>query len=404
MLSRRTFLTLTGSLLVGGSLYPLLQDWPVQAATAKKTLVVVIQRGAMDGLAAVTPFADPEIYKLRPRIALPAASSAEEAAGNKLFRLDDRFGMHPAFAPLVPLFRKGQLAVIHGVGMPQATRSHFEAQDMLETASPGDRGATGWLNRASSVSGSSGPLTSVALSGHMPRILLGPSPVVAISSLDQFGLRPSPGQSSEFIASQYKNSSNKVLRQSASDGFDIAPKVQQAASIPMAGNYPGNTGRLLKQVCQLIKAEVGVTFAVVESSGWDNHTQQGAATGAFANAARDLGQAVGSFWSDLGPKQSDTVLVTLTEFGRTAFENGSGGTDHGRGSVSFVLGSDVKGGRIYGKVPDSLTRENLEDKRDLPITTDIRSVLFDILTRPIGIGNISSVLPGWNGNGLGLFG
>lgn len=404
MLNRRQFLTLCGGLVVSGSLSPLLRNLPVSAAAANMTLVVLLQRGAMDGLAAVTPYADPEIYKLRPRIALPVGTAAEEAAGNKLLRLDDRFGLHPALAPLAPLFRSGSLAIVHGVGLPPATRSHFEAQDLLETASPNDRGATGWLNRASAGFGKPGPLTTIALSGHMPRILLGPAPAVAISSLDQFGLRLPAGAAADELTAQYKNAANQTLRQAAISGFDIAPKVQQASRLPTTGNYPGSTGRALRQIGQMIRAYLGVSFAVAESSGWDNHTQQGASNGSFANAARELAQSIGSFWHDLGPKQSNVVLVTLTEFGRTAFENGSGGTDHGRGSVSFVLGGGVKGGKVYGKVPASLTRDNLEDKRDLPITTDSRAVLADILTKPMGISNTTTILPGWQGGGIGMFG
>jgi uncharacterized protein (DUF1501 family) len=404
MMNRRQFLALAGGLVVSGSLDRLLSTLPVSAATANMTLVVLIQRGAMDGLAAATPYADPEIYKMRPRIALPVGTTGEEASGNKLLRLDDRFGLHPALSPLAPLFRSGSLAVVHGVGQPIASRSHFEAQDLLETASPNDRGATGWLNRATAVLGKPGPLTTIALSGHMPRILLGPSPAVAISSLNQFGLRLPTGAAANEISTQYKTAANQTLRQAAISGFDIAPKIQQASRLPTTGNYPGNTGRALRQIGQLIRADLGVSFAVAESSGWDNHTQQGAANGAFANAARELSQSIGSFWHDLGSKQANVVLITLTEFGRTAIENGSGGTDHGRGSVTFVLGGGVKGGKVYGKVPFSLTRDNLEDKRDLPITTDTRAVLSDILAKPMGIANTATILPGWQGGGIGLFG
>lgn len=402
-MNRRKFLQMTGGVLLAGSLGTLFRQLPVIAATSDKVLVVVIQRGAMDGLAAVTPYADPEIYNLRPKLALKAATREQEAAGNLLFKLDDRFGLHPALAALAPLYREGTLAVLHGVGSPAATRSHFEAQDLLETAVVGDRNATGWINRALTVGSYKGALAGIALTGHLPRILLGPRPVLALAGIDQFGLRTSSTEAAA-IAEKYRGSSNKALREAAIEGFEAAPRVAQAAKIATTGAYPGSSfGRSLRQIGQLIRAEMGMTFAVAECGGWDNHTQEGAATGAFANAARDLGQSIAAFWSDLGPMQNRVILITLTEFGRTAFENGAGGTDHGRGSVAFVLGGGVKGGKVYGSIPQSLTRDSLEDKRDLPITTDVRALIRDVLIGPMGIADTGLILPGWSG-GTGIFG
>jgi uncharacterized protein (DUF1501 family) len=382
----------------------------LQAQGKRKVLVAIFQRGAMDGLMAVTPFADPAMREMRPRLGMDAASTAGDAA---LIDLDGRFGLHPGFADLAPFFRSGQLAIVHGVGSPNPTRSHFDAQDYMETGTPGVKGTqSGWLNRASGLLGHDRtPFCSCSMTPALPRSLYGNEPALAIANLADFAINARPtnvvAQSAgQMLESLYDETSQRLLQDTGRESFDAAKtlsKTQAMKYVPSNGAvYPnGPLGNGLKQVSQIIKADLGLEIAFVESVGWDTHVAQGTVNGTFAQRAKELAGTISAFWTDLGSAANDVILMTMTEFGRTVHENGSGGTDHGRGSCMFVLGGEVAGGKVYGTVP-ALVKENLEDGRDLPVTTDFRSVFSAVAGGNFHIEDDATMFPGWTGNRIGI--
>ncbi len=378
----------------------------------RKVLVTIFQRGAMDGLMAVTPFADPMLPGLRPNLFMAPDKSAKSASP---VDLDGRFGFHPALAPLSPLFKEGRLSIVHGVGSPNATRSHFDAQDYMETGTPGvKRTHSGWLNRAVGLLGHEGtPFRAVAMTTALPRSLHGGAPALAIDNLEDFGIRvPGNRQMSRKaklgFETLYAKNTGALLRRVSREGFeaiDMISKIDVANDKPADGaNYPDSPlGNRLRQIALLIKYDVGLEVAFTESGGWDTHVRQGTANGSFARRAQDLARSVAAFWTDLGSCQDDVVLMTMTEFGRTVHQNGSGGTDHGRGSCLFVLGNHVNGGKVHGTVP-TLAPEALEDGRDLPVTTDFRAVFAEVAGKHLRIDDDQALFPGWTGERLPLIG
>jgi len=390
------------SVTLGGT--PLFLTRTADAAGAaqgkRRTLVCLFQRGAMDGLMAVQPLNDPQLPTLRPQLHMQAGAEG-------LLTLDGRFGLHPAFAPLQPLFKEKRLAIVHGVGSPDSTRSHFDAQDYMESGTPGRKGtSTGWLNRAVGLMGHEAtPFQSVAFTTALPRSLYGTNPALAISNLDEFQVRggTAGGQSLESL---YKDTNQELLRGAGKDTFE-ATRVLSSGEFknykPAPGaKYPNSPlGRSLRQIAQLIKARVGLEVAFAEQGGWDTHVQQGTARGTFQRQAQDLAESIAAFWTDLGASQDDVILMTMTEFGRTVRQNGSNGTDHGRGSCLFILGNRVKGGQVHGLVP-VLAPENLDEGRDLPVTTDFRAVFSDVAAQHLKLkaGTQATLFPGWNGRPL----
>ena len=377
----------------------------------RRVLVTIFQRGAMDGLMAVTPIDDPALAEARPNLFMSLRDTE-----NGLTDLDGRFALHPAFAALAPLYGEGRLAVVPGVGSTYKTRSHFDAQDYMETGTPGVKGtASGWLNRAAGLLGRGGsPARSVALADKLPRSLYGDRPAIAVDDLQSFGIRvPADLQASERLragfASMYAGSGKRLVRRVGKESFEAVEVLRKAnwrEYQPTDGaNYPeSDLGRRLRQVAMLIKSEVGLEVAFTETPGWDTHVRQGTATGSFSNRATDLSLAMAAFWADLGTYQDDVVLLTMTEFGRTVSQNGSLGTDHGRGSCLFVLGNRVDGGRVHGTVPERLVRDALEDGRDLPVTTDFRSVFAEVAGEHLHIDRSrdGAMFPGWEGERLKL--
>ncbi len=371
----------------------------------RKVLVTLFQRGAMDGLMAVTPFTDPNLRVMRPQLAMDASRDAGPGA---LTDLDGRFGLHPALSALAPLFREKRLAIVHGVGSPDPTRSHFDAQDYMESGTPGRKGtASGWLNRAVGQLGhDASPFRAVSLTSALPRSLYGDEPALAVANLNDFGVQvpgaarvaQAAGQSFEAL---YETTSQSLLRGAGKESFEAVRMLNRAdlANYQPANGavYPNSPlGRSLRQIAMLIKKDVGLEVAFAESGGWDTHVQEGTTNGAFARRAKDLGDSIAAFWTDLGPRQDDVTLMTMTEFGRTVHENGSGGTDHGRGSCLFALGNDVDGGKVHGRVP-ALVPDALEDRRDLPVTTDFRAVFSDVAGAHLGIAKDAALFPGWTG-------
>jgi uncharacterized protein (DUF1501 family) len=376
----------------------------------RKTLVCLFQRGAMDGLAAVQPLEDRYLAAARPDFVLSAARGDDA-----LLEMDGRFGLHPALAPLAPYFREGRLALVHGVGSPNATRSHFDAQDYMESGTPGRKGTpSGWLNRAVGLLGHEGtPFQAVATTPALPRSLYGDSYALAVEHLEDLKVRGAASTSVAAGASGfealYRETSQALIQDAGGSSLDATRILEEAAvaSIRPADGvrYPGTPlGTSLRQIAQLIKGGVGLEVAFAEQGGWDTHARQGGALGRFGQfyqRAYELARCIDAFWRDLGPMQQDVVLMTMTEFGRTVEQNGAGGTDHGRGSALFVLGDDVAGGEVYGSVP-TLAPENLEDGRDLPVTTDFRSVFAGVAGAHLGLNDDAALFPGWTGERLEL--
>jgi uncharacterized protein (DUF1501 family) len=363
----------------------------------KKTLVTLFQRGAMDGLMAVQPLANPQLAKLRPQLLLPAKGE------NGLLGLDGQFGLHPALKPLQHHFKEKNLAIVHGIGSPNSTRSHFDAQDYMESGIVDRKGAaSGWLNRASGLLGHEAtPFQSVAMTESTPKSFYGDNPVLAISSLDDFKLKAASEVTEDNLEKLYQSATQQTLQRRGSEAFeaaDILSAKRYLAYRPAGGaQYPKTPlGRSLRQIAFLIKSDVGLEIAFAESNGWDTHRGQGRERGAFARRATDLADAIDAFWTDLSQYRDQVVLMTMTEFGRTVAQNGSGGTDHGRGSCMFVLGGEVQGGKVYGSV-GSLSRDNLEDGRDLPVTTDFRQLFAGVAQQHLRVPANDELFPRWAG-------
>jgi uncharacterized protein (DUF1501 family) len=368
------------------------------AGARKKILVAIFQRGAVDGLNMVIPFGEPRYYELRPSIGIPKP----DGTPNSAIDLDGFFGLHPSLAPLKPMFDARHLAIVDAVGSPDPTRSHFDAQDYMESGTPGYKGATdGWLNRAlPAASGPVSPLRAVSLGDSLARTLRGRNDAVAVRNLNDFQVHDAQGAAS--FESMYENSLDTVLHGTGKETFDavrIMQSIQKQTYAPSNGaNYGnGGFGKSLQQIAQLIKANVGVEVAFADIGGWDTHVNEvgGQPTnGQLANNLAQFAQALAAFYHDLGDRMEDITLVTMSEFGRTAKENGDRGTDHGHANVMFVLGGDVRGGKVYGDWP-GLQEEQLYDGRDLALTTDFRDVLSELVSRHLGNSNLRSVFPGY---------
>ena len=370
----------------------------------RKTLVTIFQRGAMDGLAAVQPIDDPHLRRARPGLLLRADGRAPD--DERLIDLDGRFGLHPALGALAPFWRQERLAVLHGVGSPVATRSHFDAQDFMETGRPGDKRATsGWLNRATGLLGHEAtPFSTVAVTPALPLALRGDAPTLAIADLDTFGVGAAGDVTDQTLEALYARTSRDLLTQTGGSGLDAARALDAArlGQIAPAADYPRSPlGDSLRQIAQLIKGDLGLEIAFAEAGGWDTHARQGARRGTFARRAQDLADSIAAFWADIEAYHDDVVVMTMTEFGRTVAANGTGGTDHGRASALFVLGNAAEGGRIWGE-PLALAPEALEDGRDLAVTTDFRAAFAGVAGPHLGIATDERLFPGWSGAPLGL--
>jgi uncharacterized protein (DUF1501 family) len=368
-----------------------------KSPTGKKRLVVIFQRGAADGLNIVVPHAESSYYAMRPTIAIPR---------EQVIDLDGFFGLHPAMASFKPLWDQGHLAIVHAAGSPDPTRSHFDAQDYMESGTPGVKSTEdGWLNRAlrNASDHDTSPFRGVSMGGVLPRMLSGSAPAVAVGNINNFGVggpNPRVQPVAATFEAMYDQSVDAVLHGTGEETFD-AVKMLKAADpqryTPAPGaNYPrGPLGNALRQVAQLIKADLGVEVAFSDVGGWDHHVNEGSVQGQIAQRVGDLSQAMSAFWTDLGNLAEDTVVVTMSEFGRTARENGNRGTDHGHANVMFVMGGPVRGRRVYGRWP-GLAPEQLNENRDLALTTDFRTVLSELVYRHLGNHNLGEVFPGFN--------
>jgi uncharacterized protein (DUF1501 family) len=369
---------------------------PGSTAPSSRVLVCLFQRGAVDGLSMIVPHADPIYYRERPTIAIPA---------REVIDLDGRFGLHPALAPLKPLWDAGALAPIHAIGSPDATRSHFDAQDYMESGTPGVKStADGWLNRYCQHrrEHEETPFRAVSFGPELPRILAGRAPSLAIGDLRAFGLRAPNDAARDRLTRAFEDlyqvAPTGLLASSAEDGFEavrMLKRIDPARYQPGNGAvYPnGRFGQSLLQIAQLIKARVGLEIAFADVGGWDTHVNQGAARGQLSARLGEFGRALAAFARDLGDRMSDVVLVTCSEFGRTIPENGSAGTDHGHATAMMVIGGPVRGGRVLGRWP-GLEGASRFEGRDVAVTTDFRDLFAELLTRHLGAGSLAGVFPG----------
>jgi uncharacterized protein (DUF1501 family) len=403
--SRRGFMKGSALALVGTSAIPafLMKSVMAEATTAaanNRKLVVLFQRGAADGLNIVVPYREKNYYAMRPSIAIQQKDVLD---------LDGFFGLHPRMAAFKPLYDQGHLAIVHAVGSPDPSRSHFDAQDYMESGTPGVKSTEdGWLNRALMDSpapmgpgGKPSAFRAVALGSQVPRTLEGKQPAIAISNLADFsvaGKGPQPSAISNAFQAMYDESSDAVLHGTGQKTFEAVKmlKVADPAKYqPAAGvDYPNTPfGSSLKQIAQLMKANLGVEAAFSDIGGWDTHQNQGGATGQLANRLTEFSNGIAAFWKDMGDDSENITLVTMSEFGRTARQNGTGGTDHGHANVMFVLGGRVRGGKVYGRWP-GLNDGQLNEGRDLTVTTDFRRVLGEAAYKTLGSRNMDIVFPG----------
>jgi uncharacterized protein (DUF1501 family) len=401
-ISRRYFLKSGGIAMVGMASLPSFLQRAIAATTAspnKKKMVVLFQRGAMDGLNVVVPFAEPNYYRLRPTIAIPQPRTGGADAA---IDLDGFFGLHPSLQPLQPLFQNGQLAIVQAVGSPDPTRSHFDAQDFMESGTPGVKATDdGWLNRAlqAAPEEQSSPFRAVAFGPYLPRTLAGPAPAVAIADLKQFKMYGPQQTVQGGFEAMYATTVDQALRgvgQETFEAIDQLKKINPDAYQPENGaQYPTSRfGKSLEEIAELFKADVGLEVAFLDSGGWDHHVNEGGVQGQLSNLLRDLGQGIAAFHQDMGSRMSDVVFVSMSEFGRTAQENGNRGTDHGHANCMFLMGGDIKGGKVYTRWP-GIGEGQLHDGRDLAVTTDYRSVLGEIMTKHLGGRTLNTVFPGF---------
>jgi uncharacterized protein (DUF1501 family) len=386
--------------LVGTSALPAFLTRAAMAAPTSgknKRLVVVFQRGAADGLNIVVPHGEPAYYSMRPTINIPR---------NAVLDLDGLFGLHPSMSALQPLWDQRHLAIMHAAGSPDNTRSHFDAQDYMESGTPGVKATEdGWLNRAVQVAPAGeakSAFRAIAMGPSLPRILSGSEPAVAVNNINDFGVggrNPNAAPIANTFEAMYAHSVDSVLHGTGQETFDAVKMLKSADPAkykPAPGaDYPkGHFGDSVRQLAQLIKADLGVQVAFADIGGWDHHVNEGNTQGQLANILREFSGSLAAFWTDLGDLAEDTVVVTMSEFGRTARENGNRGTDHGHANMMLVFGGPVKGGKVYGRWP-GLEPHQLYEGRDLAVTTDFRRVLGEAVARHLGDPKLDKVFPGF---------
>jgi uncharacterized protein (DUF1501 family) len=404
-MNRRFFLHRGALAIAGTAAIPsfLVRSVMAEAAGAPdQRLVVVFQRGAADGLNVVVPYREKNYYSMRPTIAIPQ---------NQVVDLDGFFGLHPSLASFKPLYDQGHLAVVHACGSPDMSRSHFDAQDYMESGTPGIKGTSdGWLNRALQAEDlrrrcegtcEHTAFRALALGADVPLTLAGSVPAIALNNVNGFtiaGRGPSPSPAASAFEAMYAGSGDHVLHAAGDETFE-AVKMLRAANPAQYSPGPGaqyptsEFGNSMKQIAQLLKANLGVEAAFTDVGGWDTHQNQGSVNGQLSNRLSDFSASIAAFWRDMGDAAENVTLVTMSEFGRTARENGTGGTDHGHANAMFVLGGKVKGGKVYGRWP-GLDNDQLNEGRDLALTTDYRQVLGEVVTNSLGADDLEVIFPG----------
>ena len=368
----------------------------------RKTLIAIFQRGAVDGLNMVVPFGESNYYSVRPNIAIPKPD-----AGNaeSVINLDGLFGLHPQMMAFKPLWDSKRLAIVHAAGSPDNTRSHFDAQDYMESATPGLKSTRdGWLNRYLQFKEDKehSLFRAVSITKTMPRVLQGPAPAVAMSSIGEFSIRAGKSSSEmqggfEAIYAKKVNDSLVDMGRETFEAVNFLKQANPGQYKPENGaQYPRNPfGNSLLQIAQLIKADIGLEVAFTDMGGWDTHVNQGDARGQLANLLGQFSSGIAALYQDLGQRMDDVVILTMSEFGRTVHENGNRGTDHGHANAMFVMGNSVRGGKVYGRWP-GLKEDQLNEGRDLALTTDFRDVFGEIASRHLGTKDTGAIFPGYS--------
>jgi uncharacterized protein (DUF1501 family) len=410
-ISRRYFLKTTGLSLFGASFVPSFlrrTAFAAEQSGRKKILVAIFQRGAADGLNIVVPYGEKDYFSMRPTIAIPAPSRRSES-GPSALDLDGFFGLHPSLASLKPLFDAHQLAIIHAAGSPDSTRSHFDAQDYMESATPGEKSTPdGWLNRIlqGAPQADATPFRAVAFAASTPRTLMGAASCLCTQDLQTFHLagnaNPQPRGVqliSNAFEEMYASTSDHLLSSSAHETFEAISTLQHmqmGTYQPENGaEYPrGPLAKSLQQIAQLIKSGAGLEIAFADVGGWDNHVNEGGVNGQLANRLKEFGDSLAAFHKDMGDRMNDITVLTMSEFGRTARENGNRGTDHGHANAMFAFGGPVKGGKVYGDWP-GLKDHQLHEGRDLALTTDFRDVFAEVAMRHLGVQDPAGIFPGY---------
>lgn len=415
-MDRRYFLKSSGIALASFGLMGAAPEFLQQFAGAatrgdaygkKKVLVAIFQRGAVDGLSMIVPHGESEYYNVRRNIAVPRPRQTDGAID-----LDGFFGLHPALRPLERFWADKQLAVFQSVGSPDNTRSHFDAQDYMESGTPGVKSTRdGWVNRVlqNTPDRKASPFRAVAMTQQVPRTLMGRYPTVAMTNLQTFAIRAGAYTNSVSGGFEgiWQQDADERLGETGKETFEainFLKKANPAQYRPANGaRYPnGAFGNNLRQIAQLIKAGVGLEIAFTDTPqlNWDTHANQSGGNGSvgqLANLLGTFGQAIAAFAADLGKQLDDVVILTMSEFGRTVRENGTRGTDHGHGNAMLALGSSVRGGKIYGDW-QGLKSSKLYEGRDLAVTTDFRDVFGEIAAKHIGGKNLGEIFPGYRLN------
>ena len=405
--SRRVFMRGLSTAALGVGLGPsaLLSRTAHAAGNGTKVFVQVFIRGGVDTLNMVVPFGESAYYDIRGGIAIPRPGQNGGA-----LRLNDTFGLHPGLSGLMPLWSDGRLAIVDAVGNNELTRSHFDAQDFMETGTPGNKStATGWLDRALKMMPGGQVSEGVAFQSQLPRSYMGPEPVLVASTLSTFNLKAGTSWRTEAetalkaMYSAREDATGKVGRETF-EAIDTIVRNPVLTQPPANGAvYPNfSIGNSLRQTAAIIKAGLGTRTIFVSLGGaFDTHSNQLAA---HQTELPRIGDSIAAFVQDLGPWMDDVVLMVVSEFGRTAYANGSAGTDHGSAKAVFLVGGGVRGGRIYGRWP-GLGPTQLYQNRDLAATTDFRELYGEVARRHLGLSDMNSLFPGYTpGSGVGLFG
>jgi uncharacterized protein (DUF1501 family) len=397
MISRRVLLRNGGMALVSLGFAPgFVARAAAAGASRRKVLIAIFQRGAADGLNMVVPFGERDYYAARPTIAIGQPGGGRDGAA---LDLDGFFGLHPKLAPLLPLWQQRALAIVHACGSHDPTRSHFDAQDYMESGTPGVKStADGWLNRVLHAErrAAASPFRAVALAPSLPRTLQGKAPALAMTDVSRFGVKGGAGTQASFEA-EYAAAADRALQRTGRDAFDAMRQLDAATPAryqPENGAaYPRSPyGQALRQIAQLVKADVGLEIAFAESGQWDHHANEGAADGQLGNRLADFAQGIAALATDLGSRMQDVVILTMSEFGRAVAENGTRGTDHGHANAMFAVGGPVRGGKVYGRWP-GLAVDKRHEGRDLAVTTDFRDVFAEIAVRHLGVRDAAAVFP-----------
>jgi uncharacterized protein (DUF1501 family) len=405
-MNRRQF-SIQASLFCGSSLIGIgTHGWLARTIAATNPnphrLIVVFLRGAIDGLSVVVPYREPTYYLDRPTIAIPQPGTT-----NGALDLDGKFGLHPALAPLLPLWEQQSLAFVQGCGSNDDTRSHFDAQDYLESGTPGIKTTRdGWMNRLLSVMSDNNPLQAVSVGATTPRILLGKRAVANLASGRNAGSRQQidkPQIASAFDRLYDNNDPlSRTYREARIARTELLKDLE--AEMKMANNgatlpngFPDDAHRLAR----LMARDPRIQMSFLAVGGWDTHINQGSAQGQLARNLAQLGKGLLALQTGLGAAYQHTTIVVMSEFGRTIKENGNGGTDHGHGNVMWLLGGGIGGGTVYGKW-NGLEPEQRYQGRDLAVTTDFRDVLGTVLTQRLAVdpSKLSQIFPKYTGQML----